>query len=233
MPCRFNPIRIMLNNFRWGIMDAKVCQLSTNKLCEIWLRVLEFILRSTYKANDPYVLQFAGENFLRESGASYTVVRPGGLTNDPPGKFKLQAGKFWEVKLLCRRKPFDQLLAYQERIWDLGSDNLTFAQSLQHNLQSWARKYISFEACLSHSFARLRVKMWQPELTPWFDLTGQRDKGKGGKISRADVAAVCVAALTNPKARNVTLEISSDTKSAGGRNDVNQVFDTMQPKVFD
>lgn len=32
---------------------------------------------------------------------------------------------------------------------------------------------------------------------------------KGGRISRADVAAVCVEALTNPGARNVTLEIVS------------------------
>ena len=63
--------------------------------------------------------------------------------------------------------------------------------------------------------------------------SGQRDKGKGGRISRADVAAVCVAALTNPKAKNVTLEIYSDTKAPAGRNDVNQIFDTMQPKVFD
>ena len=40
-----------------------------------------------------FALQYAGENLLRESGASYTIVRPGGLTNDEPGKYKLQAGK--------------------------------------------------------------------------------------------------------------------------------------------
>ena len=66
-----------------------------------------------------------------------------------------------------------------------------------------------------------------------FTATGQRDNHSAGRISRADVAAVCVAALTNPKARNVTLEISTDTKTAGARNDVNQIFDNVQPNIFD
>lgn len=95
---RFNPIRMMLNNFRWGLMDNK----------------------------------FKGENALKASGLSYTIVRPGGLTNEPAGKSTL--------------------------------------------------------------------------------LTGQGDTGSvagGRSISRGDVAAVCVEALTNPGANKVSLEVVS------------------------
>lgn len=91
---RWNPIRIMLNNLRWSLMDYK----------------------------------YKGEEALRRSGVSYTIVRPGGLTSEPAGQ------------------------------------------------------------------ARLKV--------------AQGDHGSG-RVSRADVAAVCVAALTDPAARNVTLELLS------------------------
>ncbi len=40
---RFHPIRLILNNIRWGLMDSK----------------------------------YRGENLLRESSVSYTIVRPG------------------------------------------------------------------------------------------------------------------------------------------------------------
>jgi hypothetical protein len=36
----------------------------------------------------------AGEEALRNSGVSYTVVRPGGLTNKPAGEVQLCAGAF-------------------------------------------------------------------------------------------------------------------------------------------
>ncbi|GAB4813396.1 hypothetical protein N2152v2_000442 [Parachlorella kessleri] len=91
---RFHPVRILLNNIRWGLMDAKL----------------------------------KGEDYLRKSGVPYTIVRPGGLSNDAPGQVRLVAE--------------------------------------------------------------------------------QGDKGSPGRISRADVAAVCCAALTDPKARNVTLELA-------------------------
>ncbi|KAL4459105.1 hypothetical protein ABPG75_013970 [Micractinium tetrahymenae] len=91
---RWNPIRIMLNNFRWSLMDYK----------------------------------YKGEEALRRSGVPYTVVRPAGLTGEPAGQ------------------------------------------------------------------ATLQVKQ------------GDRSSGR---VSRADVAAVCVAALTAPAARNVTLELMS------------------------
>ncbi|KAL4854196.1 hypothetical protein ACK3TF_005041 [Chlorella vulgaris] len=97
---RWNPIRIMLNNSRWGLMDSK----------------------------------FEGEEALRRSGVPYTIVRPAGLTTAPAGQGKLVAK--------------------------------------------------------------------------------QGDKG-AGRVSRADVAAVCVAALSDPAAKNVTFELlgSSDNDS--------------------
>lgn len=67
-----------------------------------------------------------GENALRESGLEYTIIRPGGLTDEPAGKTALK---------------FDQ------------GDRIS------------------------------------------------------GQVSRADVARVCIAALENPAARNVTFEM--------------------------
>lgn len=90
---RFHPIRIMLNNMRWGVLDNK----------------------------------FSGEEALRHSGHSYCIIRPGRLTNDEQGKSILKAN--------------------------------------------------------------------------------QGDKTTGS-VSRADVAAVCVAALRNPSADRITLELS-------------------------
>jgi uncharacterized protein YbjT (DUF2867 family) len=57
---RFHPVRVLLNNIRWSLMDHK----------------------------------YAGEEALRNSGVSYTVVRPGGLTNKPAGEMQLCAGVF-------------------------------------------------------------------------------------------------------------------------------------------
>jgi len=91
---RWNPIRLLLNNIRWGLMDEK----------------------------------FNGEEALRRSGMPYTVVRPAGLKNTPPQQ--------------------DEIVAAQG---DTGTVS--------------------------------------------------------GSISRADVAAVCVAALGNPAAQNVTVEV--------------------------
>jgi hypothetical protein len=45
----------------------------------------------------------------------------------------------------------------------------------------------------------------------------QGDQGAGGRVSRADVAAVCCAALTDPAARGVTLELSSRPFAEGAR----------------
>lgn len=49
----------------------------------------------------------------------------------------------------------------------------------------------------------------------------------------ADVAAVCVAALNNPKAMNVTLEVKCDAKRKPQPSDLNTLFDSMLPGVHD
>lgn len=92
---RVHPIRILLNNMRWGLMDYK----------------------------------FKGEEAVRAGGGDYTIIRPGGLGDGPAG----------QAKLIAR----------------------------------------------------------------------QGDKGVG-QVRRADVAAVCVAALSDPAAKNVTLELVSE-----------------------
>ncbi|KAK9866696.1 hypothetical protein WJX84_008201 [Apatococcus fuscideae] len=109
---RWDPIRIILNNIRWGLMDNK----------------------------------FKGEELLRHNGISYTVVRPGGLKNMPGG---------------------------QEHI-----------------------------------------------------IAGQGDT-ISGSVSRADVAAVCVAALQSEAAQRVTLELIS--KPEGPPNPPESIFENLKP----
>jgi uncharacterized protein YbjT (DUF2867 family) len=101
---RMNPIRIMLNNIKWGLMDQK----------------------------------FKAEEFLRSSGIKYTVVRPGGLKSTPGGEKTL--------------------------------------------------------------------------------VVKQGDNG-AGSVSRADLAAVCVAALTDPAANKVTLELTSKDSTIGANGE--------------
>jgi uncharacterized protein YbjT (DUF2867 family) len=56
---RFHPMRLLLNNIRYGLMDNKL----------------------------------KGEDLLRQSGAKYTIIRPGGLTNTVGGKEELKIGQ--------------------------------------------------------------------------------------------------------------------------------------------
>ncbi|BDA42667.1 Uncharacterized protein At2g34460, chloroplastic [Coccomyxa sp. Obi] len=111
---RFHPIRLILNNIRWGLMDSK----------------------------------YRGENLLRESSVSYTIVRPGGLTNDPPGQRSL--------------------------------------------------------------------------------VVGQGDNA-AGQVARSDVARVCVAALTDSDAKNVTLELSSKKDSVAPADELQSIFKGLKP----
>lgn len=117
---RFHPVRILLNNIRWSLMDNK----------------------------------FASEQQLRQSGIPFTIVRPGGLNNAPAGQQQLQA----EV--------------------DAKKESLM------------------------------------------------------GSISRADVAAVCVEALSNPAAKDKTLSIvgrKGSTLEAGQTltDEVKRLFGTL------
>ena len=86
----------------------------------------------------------AGEQLLRQSGVSYTVVRPGGLTNAKRG------------------------------------EHLVIAE--------------------------------------------QGDKGSAGRISRADVAAVCVEAVLNPDAACMTVELKEDPKQAATQDNIKKLF---------
>ncbi|KAL3160962.1 hypothetical protein ABBQ38_009354 [Trebouxia sp. C0009 RCD-2024] len=115
---RWNPIRIILNNVRWALMDNK----------------------------------FKGEWALRNSGKSFTIVRPGGLTNAAGGESKL--------------------------------------------------------------------------------ITGQGDDMKPGSVSRADVAAVMVAALTTDAADKITFELSSD-KSEKPTGPPTDIFTGLKQGVFE
>lgn len=115
---RFNPIRIILNNIKWCLMDYK----------------------------------FKGECALRESGKSFTIVRPGQLTNKAAGQHKL--------------------------------------------------------------------------------VTGQGDNMKPGAVARADVAAVCVAALTTKAADKITFELSTNKSEAAPAGQTSEIFDDLKQGLY-
>ena len=55
-------------------------------------------------------------------------------------------------------------------------------------------------------------------------IAEQGDKGSAGKISRADVAAVCVEAVLNPAAVCVTVELKEDPKQAASQDNIQKLF---------
>lgn len=118
---RFNPIRLLLNNMRYGLMDEKL----------------------------------AGEATLRASGMPFTIVRPGGLTNVEGGK-----------------------------------------------------------AVLSYSQGDL------PARAP-------------GMVSRADVASICVAALSASAAKDTTFEIMSKPEEVVPPNQLDTYFEGLVTAVHD
>ena len=56
---------------------------------------------------------------------------------------------------------------------------------------------------------------------------------KPGAVSRADVAAVCVAALTAPAADKVTLELSTDKASPAPAGSLLTLFDGLKQDLFE
>lgn len=48
-----------------------------------------------------------------------------------------------------------------------------------------------------------------------------------GRVARSDVAAVCVAALTDPASKNVTLELSSKKGSPAPPNQLQSIFSKL------
>lgn len=53
---------------------------------------------------------------------------------------------------------------------------------------------------------------------------------KPGSVSRADVAAVCVAAMASKTADKLTFELSTDKSAPAG--DVSAVFDGLEAGVY-
>lgn len=115
---RLNPIRIILNNIRWSLMDNK----------------------------------FKGECALRDSGKSFTIVRPGHLLNELSG---------------------------------------------QHRL-----------------------------------ITGQGDSKVPGAVPRADVAAVCVAAITATAADKITFELGADNSQGAAQGPIADIFSSLKQGVY-
>ena len=49
-----------------------------------------------------------------------------------------------------------------------------------------------------------------------------------GRVSRADTAAVCVAALTSPSAKNVTFELSSKSGTPTHKEHLHTLFENLK-----
>ena len=55
-------------------------------------------------------------------------------------------------------------------------------------------------------------------------IAEQGDNGSAGRISRADVAAICVEAVLNPAAACMTLELKEDPKQAATQDNIQKLF---------
>lgn len=85
---RCHPIRLILNNIRWGLMDSKFRGAHLLSCDSVWnrergLKGRKVILALFQQRVRIRSTCLAGENLLRKSGVAYTIVRPGGLTNGP------------------------------------------------------------------------------------------------------------------------------------------------------
>lgn len=70
------------------------------------------------------------------------------------------------------------------------------------------------------------------EAKPCLLVTGQGDNMKPGSVSRADVAAVMVAALTTDAADKITFELSSD-KSEKPSGPPSNIFTGLKQGIFE
>ncbi|MEO7387578.1 MAG: SDR family oxidoreductase [Gammaproteobacteria bacterium] len=72
--------------------------------------------------------RFQGEQYLRASGVAYTVVRPGGLVNDPAGQkgLRLEQGDHWRPLLRSTLSRDDLALVLIESLTQPGARNTTF-----------------------------------------------------------------------------------------------------------
>lgn len=164
-----------------------------------------------------------GEELLRQSGAKYTIIRPGGLTTGPGGKEELKIGAQAQMPL-----PEAYLLVNRSSQGMRPGTKLLWRRSgLAHDTSSCsavlpAFPFVQFSTCNQqclHSFFGSFI----PDKPP---NTGQGDEGSPGRVSRADVAAVALAALEQSVASNrKTIELSSKPTDAVEADQLQHVFD--------
>jgi uncharacterized protein YbjT (DUF2867 family) len=72
--------------------------------------------------------RFKGEEYLRASGLAYTIVRPGGLVNEPAGQkgLRLEQGDNWRPLLRSTLSRDDLALVLIESLRQPGARNVTF-----------------------------------------------------------------------------------------------------------
>lgn len=167
-------MRVLLNNIRWSLMDNK----------------------------------FASEQQLRQAGIPFTIVRPGGLTNAPAGEQQLQAGANASLPEQCAF--FHQLERPIGRAACAAEGPTRGAQAFAAQLcTSTCRPcFVCHTVCVSvESVAGIDCSLTAccaASCCAMLCCTAEVDAQKEslmGSISRADVAAVCVEALSNPAAK--------------------------------
>jgi uncharacterized protein YbjT (DUF2867 family) len=72
--------------------------------------------------------RYKGEEYLRSSGLDYTIVRPGGLVNEPAGQkgLRLEQGDNWRPLLRSTLSRDDLALVLIESLRQPGARNVTF-----------------------------------------------------------------------------------------------------------
>lgn len=102
-------------------------------------KVEQFVLLTAIGVTDPahpfnkvtkgaLTWRFKGEQYLRASGLTYTIVRPGGLVNDPAGQkgLRLEQGDVWQPLLRSTLSRDDLATVLIEALRQPGARNVTF-----------------------------------------------------------------------------------------------------------
>lgn len=102
-------------------------------------RVQQFVLLTAIGVTDPdhpfnkatkgaLGWRLQGEDYLRASGLTYTIVRPGGLVNEPAGQkgLRLEQGDNWRPLLRSTLSRDDLALVLIESLRQPGARNVTF-----------------------------------------------------------------------------------------------------------
>lgn len=94
--------------------------------------------------------RFKGEEYLRASGLTYTVVRPAGLTNEPAGTkgVKLWQGDDWKSHLRKTISRDDLALVLIETLRNPGARNATFeiTNEASEPVGRWAEQMVALKA---------------------------------------------------------------------------------------